>query len=967
MNVSIVSLSMIKPYLQRFYHNHEEILQELQSLQHLLRIKAKSFDQISSIPSHTVYNIVVQPTLKKKVNVKRGFEDNTYQAFPLLQQVIPRGLSILVFHDTDDAVVIRGHHKFSSSDANNEDDVGVVTQMYSLVTEKNEPTQQTVVVTEKQNGKNALIRHVRHCDRDYLFGGSKNQHCLVPLMTTVSEMNQCLNQIQQRYYKGYNTLVVDILRSFSQDYYQNAETQQLMLHTLDQQQVVLVGEYNDGQHIVPLNKKQPELVFYSWVSHQFINVSPEVTSTTLCENPVVTLNHMQALGLRTTAHHIHTIYGDQNNVLQEYRYFRYLEDTAHYQQWLQRYAIYRNHLKHEYQNEKMDWSCYPHLLTNVEQLKEGYVLYYLDNDNEERVVAMEKLKTLEYILLRVLRETLRYHSKQLMDESSIIKIVKTWEKRVNQRSKDFLHLPQCVLNCWILYGSDLIRWLLSATTLGGKAIQFSESNPEQAVGFATTVKWFTRPDLLPVQWRHNNDNINDDKNDDDEKEEQINKQKWRNMVIMWQMLPGCGKSTLSRRIQKTLNNLSQVVCHVVDQDECPSGKVAFQKFRQHVEQATKNSQNNVILVARNNFNQDDAGRYIQTAEQAGFMTLYLTPIVGDINNINNNNENMIEYLYLSLVSCVQRGESTSKTKKFPSTVPEMLGIIMTFYTLTQPLSATCCDRSIRGLVHLNNQPITVPEFWRNELMGWVHDYNSKKNKKFGLFKYRSSCAGKLRQLLEQQPQQLQVLQKEQLPRMDLGTLTTQIVDVVDRFLKIGLNEKEINYLPLTTMEMSFNKSSKNGTIVQPLKALYTAWFLDTVPQEQLQHLVDMVHATLEKHGSKGQDYPVRVFHHVTVEFYGGKKSVDWMSIMTNSQFGPIELYITGVAWNQEIIGLEVEFSQPIIKEQIASQTPHITFAKAHKKIANVGTLTMMQNMDQCNYVSLQQPIILSNVTFGFVN
>lgn len=111
-----------------------------------------------------------------------GSDDNAYRLYPDLHRMIPRAYSILVVKGPNRELVgrsvIQGFYKFSSRSSVDEDSSVAVAH---LLDPKLLAGADRCVLTEKANGKSAVVTMVTIKGQRYLFGGSKGAHRLVPL------------------------------------------------------------------------------------------------------------------------------------------------------------------------------------------------------------------------------------------------------------------------------------------------------------------------------------------------------------------------------------------------------------------------------------------------------------------------------------------------------------------------------------------------------------------------------------------------------------------------------------------------------------------------------------------------------------------------------------------------------------------------------------------------------------------
>jgi len=166
-------------------------------------------------------------------------DDNTYLHHPDLIDMVPRGFSVLIWHDRT-TTTLRGFSKFDGTTPADEDEgdpsASKLIPSGYLQSWKNVRT----TFQEKANGKMAIFMVVKKSGILYLFGGSKNVHAVHPLHEVISpdltELHWCILALIQK----------DLL-------------------ALPEEELpvgkVIVGEYEDGCHIV--YRETPRMVYFN--------------------------------------------------------------------------------------------------------------------------------------------------------------------------------------------------------------------------------------------------------------------------------------------------------------------------------------------------------------------------------------------------------------------------------------------------------------------------------------------------------------------------------------------------------------------------------------------------------------------------------------------------------------------------------------------------------------------------------
>lgn len=175
----------------------------------------------------------VRPVSPTGYVVKRGIDDLTYQLFPELLELVPRGFSILRITDTDTIITLRGMKKFTGQTPYDDDDI--TSNISDQIQTKSSTDVDKVQFQTKANGKMGIATLFIHNSVTYIFGGSKNVHI-------VRRFDQEITGVK---------LAERILACVQKD-----------LSTISPLPigVTLVGEYEDGCHII--YREDPRMVYF---------------------------------------------------------------------------------------------------------------------------------------------------------------------------------------------------------------------------------------------------------------------------------------------------------------------------------------------------------------------------------------------------------------------------------------------------------------------------------------------------------------------------------------------------------------------------------------------------------------------------------------------------------------------------------------------------------------------------------
>lgn len=197
------------------------------------------------------------------IPVKRfhGSDDNTFNHYPQLATLVPRGLSfVTVYRETAKAPVftgsIRGFRKFTSLHDGDEDtDIACS----GLIDPEKIKSADSAVLTTKANGKFVVMNllELELGGELYLFGGSKSVHRVVRFDHIMTDITAIEHQ-----QKGNLNLLRGIFTAFRDSL---ASVDRDKLITLMKNNHI-TGEYEDGKHLVPLPDGKPVIKWFGVIS-----------------------------------------------------------------------------------------------------------------------------------------------------------------------------------------------------------------------------------------------------------------------------------------------------------------------------------------------------------------------------------------------------------------------------------------------------------------------------------------------------------------------------------------------------------------------------------------------------------------------------------------------------------------------------------------------------------------------------
>ena len=352
------------------------------------------------IVSHqlTVRRCTSQGIVTKK---RWGTDDETYKYYTELQYAIPRSFSVNYIYDENGNELLKffinGIPKFSSASNVDEDadmGTGVGTACVDLLSKIGGATK--VVKMNKANGKFCAISMVKVQGLTILVICSKGVHkfCLIDELDTFIDTE--------------SGLISGIAKAFKNQFTKLIEIQKTNLISRLISGFTVIGEYNDGAHLIPLpvEEEEPYIEFFGFSKNQ----GPIPETESLAGNPIKDMVEIGTLGLRTVE--------------------------------FQTYS-------------KEEFDSIPGNIMRQGKFSEGFVFYYIDD--RETVLGIEKYKTTWYILWRMLRQIiLRLKGPGDLPSKYEAEIHKTLTSR-----NSFLNLPKKTFDGWNEVLCRFTKWFIS--------------------------------------------------------------------------------------------------------------------------------------------------------------------------------------------------------------------------------------------------------------------------------------------------------------------------------------------------------------------------------------------------------------------------------------------------------------------------------------------------------------------------
>ena len=352
------------------------------------------------IVSHqlTVRRCTSQGIVTKK---RWGTDDETYKYYNDLQYAIPRSFSVNYIYDENGNELLKffinGIPKFSSASNVDEDadmGTGVGTACVDLLSKIGGATK--VVKMNKANGKFCAISMVKVQGVTILVICSKGVHkfCLIDELDTFIDTE--------------SGLITGIAKAFKNQFTKLTEIQKTNLISRLTSGFTVIGEYNDGAHLIPLpeEEEEPYIEFFGFSKNQ----GPIPETESLAGNPIKDMVEIGTLGLRTVGFQTYT---------------------------------------------KEEFDSIPGNIMRQGKFSEGFVFYYIDD--RETVLGIEKYKTTWYILWRMLRQIiLRLKGPGDLPSKYEGEIHKTLTTR-----NSFLNLPKEKFDGWNEILCRFTKWFIT--------------------------------------------------------------------------------------------------------------------------------------------------------------------------------------------------------------------------------------------------------------------------------------------------------------------------------------------------------------------------------------------------------------------------------------------------------------------------------------------------------------------------
>lgn len=538
--------------------------------------------RVSKVLPETHFGVIFTPRLevcdKNGIVLRlgkdyRGVDDMTYKTYPEIQRVMPRCYSILLIFRRDNETLVRreimhGYYKFGGSARDEDSNIstsGLFEQAPLSFAER-------VVITEKANGKAAVISMFRFEGKIYFFGGSKGDHYITPADNPRAHLQRLNRNLFAFYIFDVFTEIWETLGEAAKE-----ELSNKLCGSGSDCGYTLCAEYEDGRHMVPLplddrgNMVNDNLCMFGLVrNHGAIK-----KGVTLCEDVTETLRWFRRLGLYHTPFHVKEI--KEFNAIKEF-----LREGS---------------------------------------LKEGYVLHYQRRNGKRfETIAVEKYKIWWYIVLRILREFMRR-------EQNIRR--RNWPSKLWLRLKDrnvsYMKMSEELLQKWYRLLCKFVEWFFAkkydryvplisfeSGSLGmgtmWREFLFDYPSIDDTFGFfkdpVAHASWMYKKGRLKP--RHNITGC---------------------CLVIFQGIPGLGKSTLtSYLVQKLLAD--EIPCTSLEQDlfaerfgSKKSGSLCLRELGRRI----KSERYKVIFLSRNNACASQYSRYASLAKSLGWEVHVFAP------------------------------------------------------------------------------------------------------------------------------------------------------------------------------------------------------------------------------------------------------------------------------------------------------------------------------------------------------
>jgi hypothetical protein len=456
---------------------------------------------------------------------KWGQDDLTYDKYKLLFTILPRARSCCLM--IKDGIInqfnLQGLPKFLGQTTDEEDEHvdGMNNGLFELETKDTDDTRE--IITEKENGKMAVITFFNYLGELYYYGGSKNDHTVI----AIKNMNKYSDKIKQTKQK---TFAMEITEIFIKNW--NALTidqiNAIIIETINNENV-LCAEYNDGKHIVH-SLQEPNLVFFGMINkHKITN--------TLCEDIVQTSIKFDLMGLRFVRWEI---LGSEKQLCLE-------EENALLAKEINPFTLTRQNARFK---------------SNIE----GYVIHKQKKINDESpewlTVSLEKFKTWWYVIIRMLREFLK--SKNISNNN--------WTQKFYKRNKEYMKMNQQYAEQWHILTLQFLNWFRQ------KNYDIKDVGCMYETGMATY--WFN---FLNETGASNPIAIEQNLLVVDEDEKHFDTTELNRFVFFTVGIPGLGKSTIGTALKKQLNYVYTIEQDDYAKYKKNSGKKCYEAFVEMLE------------------------------------------------------------------------------------------------------------------------------------------------------------------------------------------------------------------------------------------------------------------------------------------------------------------------------------------------------------------------------------------------
>lgn len=526
-------------------------------------------------------------------------DDCTYQMYPDLQRLVPRCYSVVQIqhHQYPDGLFrIRGFNKFfGNTEVDNDDTVETASMMPSSSSESGRPKFDSVIVTQKVNGKATVLTVFEYGGQTWICGGSKTRHRAIRL----DHAEQDLETLA-----GVDKMLVEpMLRDFYQTYrsfepwgerglrYRTQLMDRLIGRTTHPH--TLCGEWKDGRHLVPLvGDEQPHTVWFG-----LLRCDPDFASEQSLTGDIYT----NLRWLQNLFHSSGVTCREGEKVVSYWE----ISSKMVFESW---YDAHR-----------------------VKTYTEGSVLHYrLDGET----VQIQKWKTPWYVLIRMLREVIRGATRGGgRNANGTERLARTYRTRIRERilqRNTWLKLPPGMVAIWYRLLCDFVRWMLQEQ-IDPAGVGFDAERSCPGMG----ILWKDYMAVSPFG--------------DPEVEFRAPGTRWATMtldeafplpnrlLVVMQGIPGIGKNTVGEAAATQLNRgrrPDDPVATTLDQDrflvepyKLPQRRTGPRCLEELEGLMTDPSYASLqyIFLMRNNANPSQYSAYTRLARDCGWKTLAVTP------------------------------------------------------------------------------------------------------------------------------------------------------------------------------------------------------------------------------------------------------------------------------------------------------------------------------------------------------